>query len=127
MFALRGATSVPENTAEAIERATAELVGTVLARNGLPPERIVSAFFTATADLDATFPATGARRAGFHAVPMLCAQEISVPGSPPRIVRALFTVDGPPVRPVQHVYLGEAAQLRPDLAPASGSAGEESP
>lgn len=116
MFALRGATSVDTNEASAIEEASARLVGELLTRNQLEPARVLSAYFTSTPDLTASFPATGARHAGFAAVPMLCAQEIPVPSAPPRLIRVMLHVDGAPSVPVRHVYLGEAAQLRPDLA-----------
>lgn len=116
MYALRGAISVAGDEAGAIQDATAELVRTLLERNDLAPADVVSAFFTSTPDLTAAFPATGARRAGFGAVPMLCAHEIAVPGAPPRIVRAMLHVDGAPRGPVCHAYLGDAARLRPDLA-----------
>lgn len=116
MFALRGATSVDRNESRAIEEATGVLVRDLLARNRLTPDRVLSAYFTSTPDLTAAFPATGARRVGFATVPMLCAQEIAVPGAPPRIVRVMVHVDGQPVVPPHHVYLGDAAQLRPDLA-----------
>jgi len=86
-----------------------------LAVNELQVEEIVSAIFTVTPDLDAAFPATAARRLGWNQVPLLGAQEIAVPGSPPRIVRVLlhcWVEEGRALRPL---YLGEAASLRPDL------------
>lgn len=118
MFALRGATSVDANDKERIESASAELVTLLLERNGLVPEQILSAYFTSTPDLDQAFPAAGARRAGFSIVPMMCAQEIPVPDAPERIVRVMLHVDGRPTHPPRHVYLGDAARLRPDLAGA---------
>lgn len=116
MYALRGAISVETNEREAIEAAGAQLVSTLLSKNGLVPANVLSAYFTSTPDLTAAFPATGARRVGFATVPMLCAQEIAVPDAPPRIVRVMLHVDGPAPAAVHHAYLGEAARLRPDLA-----------
>ncbi len=116
MFALRGATSVATNEAEPILSASETLVGTILERNRLTAKQILSAYFTSTPDLNAAFPAAGARRAGFQEVPMMCAQEIAVPNAPERIVRVMLHVDGKPEVPVQHVYLGDATRLRPDLA-----------
>lgn len=116
MFALRGAITVERNDAALIEAAGAELLRALVERNRLAPERLVSALFTSTPDLDAGFPATGARQAGFAHVPMIGAQEIGVPGAEPRIVRVLLHVDGRPDGAPQHVYLGDAARLRPDLA-----------
>ncbi len=88
----------------------------ILDRNELEPADIVSCIFTVTRDLDAEFPAVAARGIGFERVPLLCAQEIDVPGALPRIIRVLihYYAAGRDHVP-QHVYLGEAAKLRLDL------------
>jgi len=121
--AVRGATSVPANTPEAIRDATARLLRELIAANGLEPGRIVSAVFTSTPDLNAEFPARVARQLGWHDVPLLGAQEVAVPGAPSRIVRVLVTLRVPEGATLKPVYLDEAAELRPDLA---GSAAESS-
>ncbi|KYH33030.1 chorismate mutase [Neomoorella mulderi] len=110
---LRGAVDVPENTAAAILTATEGLLREILARNRLAVEDIISAIFTVTPDLNAAFPAEAARRLGWQEVALMCATEIPVPGSLPGVVRVLIHAysDREPV----HVYLGRAAQLRPDL------------
>ena len=113
MRAIRGAISVDANTAEAIGSAVAELVEAVCAVNELQQADIVSALFTLTPDLDADFPARAARQQGWTEVPMMCAQEIPVPGAPRRICRLLVHVRGR--SSVKHVYLKEARVLRPDL------------
>jgi chorismate mutase len=74
--------------------------------------------FTATADLDAEFPAVAARAVGFEAVPLLCASEIAVPGSLPRVIRVLIHYHAEQDHLPQHVYLGEASALRADLTAA---------
>jgi chorismate mutase len=111
--ALRGAITVDENEADAILDATEELVHELIERNALDPERIVSCIFTCTADLDAAFPAEAARRLGLSAVPLLCAREIDVPGSLPKVIRVLVHCYAD--REARHVYLREAAALRRDL------------
>lgn len=113
--AIRGATSVDADTAEAIRAATATLLAEVLERNGVEREDLVSIIFTATADLTADFPAVAAREMGLSAVPLLCAREIPVEGSLARCVRVLVHCYAPRERPIRHVYLGEARQLRTDL------------
>src|ERR1700722_18671932 len=116
MFALRGAISVDHNVADEILAAGEKLIRAILEKNALTPEQVLSAYFTSTPDLTAAFPATGARRAGFNIVPMLCAQEIPVPGVPDRFVRVMLHAAGTARVPPQHISLGEAARLRPDLA-----------
>jgi chorismate mutase len=115
LFALRGATSVEENTAAAIIAATEELMRAMVERNALEIASFVSCIFTSTSDLDAEFPALAARRIGFDHVPLLCAQEIEVPGSLERVIRVLAHYYAPADHTPSHVYLGEARGLRADL------------
>ena len=49
-------------------------------------------------------------------MPMLDAVEIDKPGALPRCVRVLIHAEIDPATPPVHVYLHEAASLRPDLA-----------
>ncbi len=113
--ALRGAITVERNEAEAILAATDELVREVMERNSLRPEDLVSCLFTCTTDLDAEFPAVAARRLGLSAVPLLCAREIDVPGSLPRVIRLLLHCYSEEDAQARHVYLREATALREDL------------
>ncbi len=84
-------------------------------RNELTPADVVSCIFTATDDLDAEFPAVAARAVGFDRVPLLCAREIPVPGSMPRVIRVLIHYHAEEGHQPAHVYLGEAKALRADL------------
>jgi chorismate mutase len=115
MYALRGATSVEDNSAEAILTATEELMRELIARNELEIEQFVSCIFTATSDLNAEFPALAARRIGFERVPLICTREIEVPGALARIIRVLAHYYAPLGHVARHVYLGEAHTLRADL------------
>jgi chorismate mutase len=118
LFALRGANVAAANRRDDILAATDELVRAILERNELEPARIVSAIFTLTPDLDAEFPAVAARRLGLDGVPLLCAQEIPVPGGLPRVVRTLVHYHAADDHTPRHVYLGAAARLREDLESA---------
>ncbi|MDP8943745.1 MAG: chorismate mutase [Actinomycetota bacterium] len=113
--ALRGATTVEENEADAIVEATEELLRTVMERNAVGAEDMVSCIFTATADLDAEFPAVAARRLGLGSVPLICAREMEVPGAMPRVIRLMLHCYAPVGAEAQHVYLRDAAALRRDL------------
>ena len=118
LFALRGATTVERNEGEAILAATQELMRELMDRNELTPTEIVSCIFTMTADLDAEFPAVAARRLGLDRVPLLCAREIAVPGSLPRVIRVLVHYYGSRDHRPRHTYLGHARTLRTDLEAA---------
>jgi chorismate mutase len=128
MKGIRGAAGVTANTKEAILEATCTLLQEIVQRNHLDPAEVVSALFTLTPDLNAAFPAAAARTMGWVDVPLICAQEIPVPEASPSIVRVLLLVNRD--HPVQHVYLGSARGLRPDLAgpaarPAAGTGATE--
>ena len=115
LFALRGATTVDVNDAQAILGATEWLLREIMKRNELTPDDLVSCIFTLTDDLDAEFPAVAAREMGLTAVPLLHAREIPVPGSMPRVIRVLIHAYAPEGHAPEHVYLGEARKLRLDL------------
>jgi chorismate mutase len=87
-------------------------------RNALSPDDMVSCIFTCTTDLDAEFPAVAARRLGLSSVPLLCAREMDVPGSLPRVIRLMLHCYADPDTEPQHVYLREARSLRRDLEAA---------
>jgi chorismate mutase len=118
LWAVRGATRVRSNDPEAIVEATEELVRELLSRNELEPERMVSCIFTSTHDLNAEFPAVAARNLGLDSVPLLCAEEIDVPGAMPSVIRTLVHYYAPAGHRPAHTYLGEAQELRSDLKAA---------
>ncbi|HEX9123845.1 MAG TPA: chorismate mutase [Actinomycetota bacterium] len=114
--AVRGAICVAEDTPDAVLGATERLLRDVLARNDVHAGEIVSVFFTATEGLRSAFPAEAARRMGLGRVPLLCATEIPVPGSMPRVVRVLMHFHTERAQAeVVHVYLDGAESLRDDL------------
>jgi len=116
--ALRGAITVERNDADLILEGAEELVRTVMERNSVGPEDMVSCIFTCTGDLDAEFPAVAARKLGLGSVPLLCAREIDVPGSMPRVIRLMLHCYADEGTEAQHVYLREARALRRDLEAA---------
>lgn len=115
--AIRGAVQVDADEREAILEGTADLVTTVMSRNDLTPDDVISVLFTVTPDLTTEFPALAARKLGFHAVPLMCATEIPVAGAMPRVVRLMAHVETDrPRSEMQHVYLRGAIALRLDIA-----------
>ena len=113
---LRGAITVDENETTAILEATHELLTEIIARNEIKEfDDIVSAIFTVSPDLNACFPAEAARALGMGDVPLLCAKEIEVPGAMPSCIRILLHVETQRTpKEMQHVYLRNAKNLRPD-------------
>lgn len=117
---IRGAITVDADEPEKILGATRELLEAICRANDITDYAdICSAIFTTTADLVSTFPAEAARSMGMGQVPLLCAREIPVPGSMSRCIRILLHVNTEKTQDqIQHVYLGEAKKLRPDLKSA---------
>jgi chorismate mutase len=118
LFAVRGATQVEANEADAILRATEGLMKEIVGRNGIEAEAMVSCLFTTTDDLDAEFPAVAARDLGLTMVPLMCCREIPVPGSMPRVIRVMAHYYAPFDHVPAHVYMGGAEDLRRDLQSA---------
>ena len=112
---IRGATTVTENTAEEILEATCDLLTALIRLNEIEPEDVVSAIFTTTVDLTATFPALAARELGWTEVPLLCTHEMAVPGALGKVVRILLHVNTARRHgEIRHVYLKDARGLRPE-------------
>jgi chorismate mutase len=114
--AVRGATQLTADTREEMLERVTEMVIEVMAANGLDVDDFISVIFTATSDLVAEFPAYAARRLGFGEIPLLCARELEIEGSMPRVVRMMAHVESRRARSeITHVYLHGAAALRSDL------------
>ncbi len=114
--AIRGAVTCDVDSPEAIGEATRELMTTIMTRNELHHDDVISVIFTTTADLVAAFPATAARSVGFGDVPLICAREIPVPGAMPRCIRVLLHCTTERARDeIHHIYLRDARALRDDL------------
>ena len=112
---IRGATTASANTREAILSATRELLETLVRANNLRAEDIASVYFTMTSDLDAAFPAAVVRSLGWNHVALLDAQAPRVTNDVPRCIRVLihWNTDREE-NGIQHIYLHDARQLRPD-------------
>jgi chorismate mutase len=114
--AVRGATQIEVDERDQVLARTEELVREVMASNELTFDDFISIIFTSTDDLTSAFPAYAARQIGFTDVPLLCARELDIEGSMPRVIRLLAHVDTERSKAdVTHVYLHGAANLRRDL------------
>lgn len=114
--AVRGATQLESDTREQMLDRVAEMVRGVMESNDITVDDFISIIFTSTSDLTAEFPAYAARILGFHDVPLVCARELEIEGSMPRVVRMMAHVETDLTRAdITHVYLHGAANLRRDL------------
>ncbi len=114
--ALRGATTVEEDEEVHVHERVITLLEAMCARNGVDHDDIVSILFTATDDLHATFPATGARKMGLGDVPADLCPRARRRGGTPRCIRVLMHLTTERSRAeLHHVYLEGAVSLRDDL------------
>ncbi len=114
--ALRGATTVDVDSAEAVRARTIALLQQMIERNGVDHDDIISVLFTATDDIHSLFPASAARDIGFGDIPLICARELDIVGSTPLCIRVLMHLTTERSRgELRHVYLEGASGLRDDL------------
>lgn len=116
--ALRGATTIDEDTPEQITERVGGLLKVLFDRNGVHTDDLISIVFNATDDVRSMFPAAGARRMfpGLAEVPLLNCRELDVEGALPRCIRVLAHLYTERSRDdLRHVFLEGATALRPDL------------
>ena len=114
--ALRGATTVDDDTPEEIEDRVVALLREMLTRNGVEHDELVSILFTATDDVHSAFPAAAARTIGLGDVPLICARELDITDATPRCIRVMMHLwTERPRAELRHVYLEGAKGLRDDL------------
>jgi len=114
--ALRGAITIDNDTRDQVIERTAQLIQTMMERNGVEKNDLISIIFTATDDIASEFPAAAARELGISDVPLLCARELDVldaVGLCVRVMMHLYTEKEP--ADLRHVYLEGAVPLRSDL------------
>jgi chorismate mutase len=123
---IRGATTAPANTAEAITEATEELLKELTKLNDLDKDEVCFAYFTTTHDLTAEFPAYAARRLGWLEVPLLCGHDMDVrlpnPRGVPMCIRILLLYNTPePQSAMRFAYLRGAKAIKKDLESLKGT------
>jgi len=115
---VRGATTAPENTLEAILNVTRELLKAIIEANGIEEDYVASVIFTSTPDLNAAYPAQAAREIGWRRTALMGCQEIEVPDGIPMCVRVLIHWNtSKSLDEIKHVYMRGTEQLRRDLYP----------
>ena len=115
---VKGATTTKGTSARDVLDATEELLFKLIQGNSIEQDDVASVQFSTSPDLVAEFPAVAAReRLGWNDVPLMCSHEMARPGALTRCVRILILWNTNKVQnEVMHVYLHDAAKLRPDLS-----------
>ena len=116
LYALRGAAQCM-NTAEDICQQVSLLYDSLLEKNHLAEEDIVSVVFSQTGDLDAHNPAAALRKSGRAGeLALFAVQEVATVDAFPRVIRVLIHCYLPEGAQPRHVYRNGAEVLRPDRA-----------
>lgn len=116
MRGVRGATTVPENSEDAIIDATTELLREIITHNSIEESHVASVLFTTTPDLTTAYPARAARLLGWRDTALMGMQEMHNPAGLPRCIRVLIHWNTPlPIDAIVHVYMNGAETLRPDF------------
>ena len=112
---IRGATTVTENTKDAILSSTRELLEELVEKNDIQLDQIATAIFTTTRDINAEFPAVSARQQmGWTDVALLCSHEMEVPNSLQSCIRVLLLITTvKSQKDIVNIYLKGAKVLRP--------------
>lgn len=119
--AFRGAAVIKEDTKEEIFDAVEQLITNIMSLNNLKAEDMTDIIFTVTPDITAAFPAAGVRKLGITDVPMLDMAAPAVEGALQMCIRVMVHANTDKGNgELNHVYLGGAAALRPDLAKDGG-------
>lgn len=112
---IRGAITADSNDRLAIMAAARELLSVLLEENRLNAEDIGAIIFSSTPDINAAFPAAGARELGLTEVPLFGAQEIDCPTGVKNCIRVLILTNTElSQKEIKHAYLKGAAVLRPE-------------
>lgn len=120
MQGIRGAITVNNDDRQEIITAVQQLLSTIMEKNQLAPEDIGAALFSATKDITAVFPAFAARQLpNWDLVPLFDAQQLYIENSLEKCIRVLLLVNTDKTqKEIQHIYLGNAINLRPDISKA---------
>lgn len=115
--AIRGATTVAENTKEAVFEASCELINDILQNNPIEVSDIASIIFTVTPDITAVFPAAAVRKMGICDVPLLDMAAPDIDNALKMCIRVIMHINSDMKNSdLTHSYLRGAKVLRPDLA-----------
>ncbi len=118
VVSIRGAITIKENTISDIKQAVIQLLNNIFSENNLTEKNLINIIFTVTDDVDAINPATVAREElKILSTPLICMQEMKVKNELKKCIRVMLqTYSNIPKENIKHIYLGEAANLRPDLS-----------
>jgi chorismate mutase len=120
---IRGATTVDGPRPELVTDAVGELLEEMQMMNEFELEDVAAAIFTLTGDLEGAAPAAVARKHGWNEVPLLQVLEHGGATGIQKCIRLLVLWNTRKLQSdIRHVYLRDAAALRPEPLPVGEEA-----
>lgn len=116
MTVIRGATTIEKDEPDQIRAAVKELLDSIIERNFLKKDEVMSIVFSSTSDIHSYYPAKAARETGFESCALFSAQEPDIVGGLALCIRIMVFVEKNIT--VHHVYLHGAKNLRKDITKA---------
>lgn len=120
MLAIRGATTIKDNEKEYIKESTIELIDTIIQKNSLKIDKIISIVFSCTKDITKDYPGKYLREIlGLTNTAIMHFNEMEVEKEKylPLCIRVLVLYDDSKGydKDIYPIYLRGAKNLRPDL------------
>ncbi len=113
MVVIRGATTIPCDNKEEVQKAVSELMEAIENHNNMKSSEVLSIVFSSTSDIHSYYPAKAAREAGYVSCSLFSAVEPEIVGGLPLCIRVMLFTEKDLVP--KHVYLRGARVLRRDL------------
>ena len=114
--AVRGAIQLEHDRHDLMREAIIRLIDTIMSRNAIKEDDIISIQFSQTDDLISANPATCLRSNGFSNTSLFCTAEPRYTyGFMPRVIRVLLTYRSQHSKSPIPIYLDGAVKLRMDI------------
>jgi chorismate mutase len=116
MIAIRGATTITEDTIENVREAAIELIAEILKENEINMKDLISIIFSCTNDIKSTYPGKHIREHfNLNKIAIMHFNEMEVNNSLNKCIRVMLLVNIDKNNNIKYIYLRNAKNLRQDL------------
>jgi chorismate mutase len=116
MIAIRGATTITEDTLENVREAAIELIAEIIKENELNKNDLISIIFSCTNDIKSTYPGKHIREYfGLDKIALMHFNEMEVNNGLKKCIRVMLLVNINKNDNIKYIYLRKAKSLRQDL------------
>lgn len=116
MIAIRGATTITEDTIDKIREASIELFTEILQANELKTDDLISIIISCTTDIKSSYPGKHIREHfELDTLAIMHFNEMEVSSSLEKCIRVMLLVNKSKSDSIKFIYLNNAKNLRQDL------------